>query len=60
MKTFLLAVSMVLFAAACGGGQGDSGEPCGNNGAGTCLSSCSTALGSGSCGLGLTCCAPTE
>ncbi len=57
MKTLLLAISMLLFAA-CGGGNGNSGEPCGD--AGTCLSSCATPASSGSCGLGLTCCAPTE
>jgi hypothetical protein len=59
MKALILAVSMVLVAASCGGGDGDSSQPCGTHN-GTCLSSCATPDSSGSCGTGLTCCLPTE
>jgi hypothetical protein len=59
MKTLMLT-AILLMAAACGGGQGNSGDPCGTNG-GTCLSSCATADPQGSgCGQGLTCCLPVE
>jgi hypothetical protein len=59
MKAILAAMSMVLLAVACGGGNGDSGQPCGDGG--TCLSSCAVSMSSStSCGLGLTCCAPAQ